>query len=213
MTVFERRNYQVAVLFSIILHLSLVLIVFPMQLLSIPDGVEEVAVGVYEFAPSEPQVITTAPEPEIAIGPEKTLSRPVPSRPKPAAPINQQPKSGEPGQNPKPIESTPKGPISLGDGVGMVLGFGEKPSYPKNAENEGVEGEVLVRVLITKDGAIESTEFIKRSGDSRLDNAAFDSLNRKWTFKPNTEDYYIEIKFTFINYETDYKLIKSATRP
>jgi TonB family protein len=213
MIVSERRNYQVAVLFSIIFHLSLILIVFPMQLLSIPDGVEEVAVGFYEFIPSEPQVITTALEPEVPIESEKPpLSKPTP-RPKPVTPTNLQSKSGESNQNPKLIESPPKGPVSLGDGVGMVLGFGRKPSYPKNAENEGVEGEVLVRVLITKDGEIESIELIEQSGDSRLDNAAFNSLKREWTFKPNTEDYYVDILFTFINYETDYKLIKSATRP
>lgn len=213
MIVSERRNYQVAVLFSIILHLSLGLIVFPLQLLSIPDGVEEVAVGIYEFVPSEPQVITTAPEPEVAIETEKPLPKPVSNRPKPVIQTNQQPKNGEPNRPPKPIESPAKGPISLGDGAGMVIGFGRKPSYPKNAVNEGVEGEVLVRVLISKDGVIESTEFIKPSGDSRLDNAAANSLQREWTFKPNTEAYYIEMMFTFINYETDYKLIKSATRP
>lgn len=212
MTVSERRNYQVAVLFSIILHLSLMLIIFPVQLLSIPAGVEEVAVGIYEFTPAEPQAITTMTEPEVVIEIEKPLSKPVPSRPKPVVQTNQQPKTGGLNQNPSPIESTPKGPVSLGDGTGMVLGFGAKPSYPKNAENEGVEGEVLIRVFITKDGVIESTRFIKRSGDSRLDNAAAKSLEREWTFKPNTEDYYIDIMFTFSNYETDYKLIKSATK-
>lgn len=212
MTVFERRNYQVAVLFSIILHLSLVLIVFPMQLLSVPDGVEEVAVGIYEFIPSEPQTITK-PEPEAVIKIEKLPSKPVPNRPKPVVQTNQQPKTGGMKQDIKPTEIPAKGPVSLGDGAGMVLGFGQKPSYPKNAINEGVEGEVLVRVFITKDGVIESTEFIKRSGDSRLDNAAANSLKREWAFKPNTEDYYIDIMFTFINYQTEYKLIKSATRP
>lgn len=213
MTVSERRNYQVAVLFSIILHLSLVLIVFPVQLLSIPAGVEEIAVGIYEFIPAEPQAITTAPEPEVAIEIEKPLPKPVPSRPKPVVQTNQQPKPEGLNQTPSPIESTPKGPVSLGDGAGMVLGFGEKPSYPKNAINEGIEGEVLIRVHIKADGTLEGTEFIKRSGDSRLDNAAANSLKREWTFKPNAEDYYIDIMFTFTNYETDYKLIKSATKP
>lgn len=213
MTVSERRNYQVAVLFSIILHLSLMLIVFPVQLLSIPTGVEEIAVGIYEFTPAEPQAITIAPEPEVAIEIEKPISKPVPSRPKPVVQTNQQPNTGGLNQNPSPIESTPKGPVSLGDGMGMVLGFGEKPSYPKSAENEGVEGEVLVRVFIQKDGTLEGAEIIKSSGDSRLDNAAISSLKRNWTFKPNTEAYYIDIMFTFANYKPDYKLIKSATRP
>ncbi|MGE5606920.1 MAG: TonB family protein [Bacteroidota bacterium] len=212
MIVFERRNYQVAVLFSIILHLSLMLIVFPMQLLSISDGVEEVAVGIYEFVPSEPEVITAASEPEVAIELEKPLPKPVPNRPKPVAQTNQQPKTGQPNQSPNPA-NMPKGPISLGDGAGMVIGFGQVPNYPKNAENEGVEGQVLVRVLVKMDGTLESAELTKSSGDSRLDKAAVNSLKREWLFKPNTEDYYIEIMFSFADSNVQYKLIKSETRP
>lgn len=218
MIVSERRNYQVAILFSFILHLSLVLIAFPMQLLSIPDGVGEVAVEIYEFTPTEPQVTTTAPKkPEVVVGPEKPLPKPVSNRSEPAVQSELQPKVGKPNVNPsltpKPVENLPKGPVSLGDGSGMVMGFGSKPSYPKDAQNEEVEGEVLVRVLIKKDGAIEAIEPIKSSGDSRLDNAALNSLKREWVFKPSIEDYYVDILFTFEEYNSSYKLIKSATRP
>lgn len=218
MIVSERRNYQVAILFSFILHLSLVLVVFPMQLLSIPDGVEEVAVGIYELTPAQPQVVTIAPKPEVAVGLEKPpLPKPVPSRSEPAVQSELQPKVGKPNENPsltpKPVEDLPKGPVSLGDGSGMVMGFGSKPSYPKDAQNEEVEGEVLVRVLLKRDGTIEAIEPIKRSGDSRLDNAALNSLKREWVFKPGIEDYYVEILFTFEDYNSNYKLIKSATRP
>ncbi len=213
MTVSERRNYHVAILFSIILHLSLVLIIFPMQLLSIPAKVEEVAVGIYEFVDSEPEVMTSGPDPEITIKTDKPKPKPIPSPTKPVIQTNPKLKDGQPSQNSKPTENIPKVPISLGDGSGMVLGFGQKPSYPKNADNEGVEGEVLIRVLLRKDGTIEKVEFKKRSGDSRLDNAAKDSLTREWLFRPNTEDYFIEILFSFIDHEPDYKLINSATRP
>ncbi len=213
MTVSERRNYQVAILFSIILHLSLVLIVFPMQLLSIPAGVEEVAVGIYEFTDSQPEEPTIAPEPELVVKPKKTKPKPILNQTKPVAQTNPQPKTGQPNQNSKPTENLPKAPISFGDGAGMVVGFGQKPNYPKNADNEGVEGEVLIRALIKRDGTVENTQFIKRSGDSRLDNAAVNSLKLEWAFKPNVEDYYIEIMFTFVNHESNYKLLKSATRP
>lgn len=213
MTVSERRNYQVAILFSIILHLSLVLIVFPMQLLSIPAGVEEVAVGIYEFIDSEPQVVTIEPEPEVVVKPEKTRPKPIPVQTKPTVQTSPKPKNGQPNQDSKLVEKPPKGPTSLGTGLGMVIGFGQKPTYPKDADNEGVEGEVLIRVLVKKDGSIENTEFRKRSVDSRLDNAAVDSLKRAWSFKPNTDEYFIDIMFSFADHEGDFKLVNSATRP
>ena len=217
MIVSERRNYQVAILFSVILHLSLLLIVFPMQLLSTPDGVEEVAVGIYEFTPAKPRVTTTAPKPEVVVEPQKTLPKPVPRRPGPVAQSERQSKVEKPMENPgqtlKPVENLPKGPVSLGDGSGMVMGFGNKPRYPKDAQNEEAEGEILIRVLIKDDGTIEDIQLIKRSGDPRLDNAALNSLKREWIFKPNVEDYYVDILFIFKNYDSDYKLIKSATRP
>lgn len=214
MTVSERRNYQVAILFSIIFHLSLALIVFPMQLLSIPSGVEEMAVGIYEFAGSEPEIPATDPEPELIVKAEKPKPKPVPSPAKPVLQTGPKPKNGQPDQISKPGLDFPKAPISLGDGSGMVIGFGQPPYYPKNAENEGVEGEVLVRVLIKKDGTVENTEIKKKSGDSRLDNAAVNSLRREWIFKPNTEDYYIDILFSFtMDSRPSYKLVNSATRP
>lgn len=216
MTVSERRNYQVAILFSIIIHLSLILIVFPMQLLSLPSGpsgVEEIAVGMYEFDDTESELPNTGTDPVIVVKPDKIEAKPIASSTKPIVKMNPKPKKGQPDQNSKPADNLSKTPISFGDGMGMVIGFGQKPTYPKNALNEGAEGEVLVRVLIKKDGSIGNTELLKRSGDSRLDEAAVKSLKREWVFKPNTEDYFIDIKFEFIDYDTDYKLLNSATRP
>lgn len=214
MTVSERRNYQVSALFSIILHLSLALIVFPMQLLSIPAGVEEVAVGIYELTDSQLQVVTADPEPEVVIEPAKLRPKPTSNQPKQVLQTSPKPNNGQPNQNSKPVENPHKGPISLGTGVGMVIGLGQAPTYPKNAENEGVEGEVLVRVLVKMDGALEQGVLKKPSGDYRLDNAAVKSVYKDWVFKPNTEDYYIDIMFYFVkNSSPNYKLVNSATRP
>lgn len=213
MTASERHNYQSAVLFSIILHLSLMLIVFPIRLFTVPAGVEEVAVGIYEFTDSQPQVVTDDPEPELAAEPEKLRPKPIPSQPKPVVQIDPQPKKGEPNPT-KPGKNTPKTSISLGSGAGMISGFGEAPYYPKNALNEEVEGEALVRVLIKIDGTLEQVDLIKSSGDSRLDRAAVNSLKRDWVFKPNTDNYYIDISFLFVvKSGVEYKLVKSAIRP
>lgn len=219
MTASEHRNYQAAILFSIILHLSLLLIVFPMQLFSVPAGVEEVAVGMYEFSGTEPQIAAPVPEPEVAIKPElqpKPVSlQPKPAiQPKPTIQPNPKPQNGQSSQDIKPNGNLPKAPVSFGAGAGMVIGFGTAPYYPKNALNEEVEGEALIRALIKNDGALEQVDLVKSSGDPRLDRAAVNSLKREWVFKPNTEDYYIDIAFTFsLKSGVEYKLINSATRP
>lgn len=214
MTVSERRNYQVAIMFSIIIHLSLMLIVFQMQLLSLPSGlsgVEEIAVGMYEFIDSELVPPAAEAEPVIVVKPDNIKTKPIVNPTKPVAQTDPKPKKGQSNQNSKPTDNLSV-PISYGDGMGMVIGFGQKPTYPKNALNEGAEGEVLVRVLIKKDGSIGNTQLLKKSGDSRLDDAAVKSLKREWVFKPSTEDYFIDINFIFVDYDTDYKLLNSATR-
>lgn len=214
MTISESRNYQVAILVSIIFHLSLALIVFPMQLLSLPSNVEEVAVGVYEFVGSEPELPAATSEQELIVRAEKPKPKPSSSPAKPIVQTGPKPKNGHPNQISKLGEDLPKTPINLGDGSGMIIGFGQPPYYPKNAENEGVEGTVLVRVFINKDGILENTEVKKKSGDLRLDNAAVNSLKREWIFKPNTEDYYIDILFSFtMDSRPGFKLVNSATRP
>jgi TonB family protein len=214
MTASECRNYQVAVLFSIIFHLSIALIVFPMQLLSIPSGMAEMAVGVYEFADSEPEVQVTDTEPELIVKAEKQKSKPILNPAKPVVQTSPKPKNGQADQISKPGGEQLKSPTGLGDGSGMVIGYGRPPYYPKNAENEGIEGQVLVRVFVTKDGILENTEIKEKSGDLRLDNAAVNSLKREWIFKPNTADYYIDILFSFtMDSRPGYKLVNSATRP
>ncbi|NLW47708.1 MAG: TonB family protein [Firmicutes bacterium] len=214
MTVSERRNYQVAVLFALIFHLSLALVVFPMQLLTISSGVEEMAVGIYELSDFELEDQATEAKPELIVKAEKQKPKPIPSPAKPVVHANPKPKNGQPDQIVKPGTEHLNSPIGLGDGSGMVIGFGRPPYYPKNAENEGSEGQVLVRVFVKKDGSLEKTEIKEKSGDLRLDNAAVNSLKREWIFKPNTEDYYIDILFSFsMDSRPGYKLIDSATRP
>lgn len=214
MTLSERRNYRVAILVSIIFHLSLMLIAFPMGLLSLPSGVEEVAVGLYEFTGPEEELQAAPSEQEVIVKTEKSKPKPSSSPAKSIVQTGPEPKNGPSNQISKPGEDLPKTPINLGDGSGMIIGFGQPPTYPKNAENEGVEGTVLVRVFINKDGILENTEIKKKSGDLRLDNAAVNSLKREWIFKPNTEDYYIDILFSFtMDSGPGYKLVSSATRP
>ncbi|WP_284699991.1 energy transducer TonB [Chitinolyticbacter albus] len=58
-----------------------------------------------------------------------------------------------------------------------------KPSYPRQSQLLREEGTVLVKVRVSEAGLPLSTELVKSSGYSRLDNAALDVVKR-WRFKP-----------------------------
>ncbi|MCD4666003.1 MAG: energy transducer TonB [Bacteroidales bacterium] len=56
-----------------------------------------------------------------------------------------------------------------------------KLKYPKEANQNGIEGKVIVKLLISKTGAVKETEVIKSIPE--LDNAAIDAV-KKLKFKP-----------------------------
>lgn len=81
------------------------------------------------------------------------------------------------------------------------------PEYPQDANAEGIEGEVVVRVTISKDGEPIHPQIVSSSGDSRLDQAALDSVSA-WKFKPamingmkEATDVVIPIKFNLVDPE------------
>jgi protein TonB len=96
----------------------------------------------------------------------------------------------------------------------MVLNQGTLPRYPKNAMNEGVEGEVKVRVFVDVGGGLEKADLLETSGDFRLDKVTVSSLERGWKFKPETEKYYIDLVFSFrIKTGISILFVNSETRP
>ncbi len=95
------------------------------------------------------------------------------------------------------IGGVQNGPIGFGTGEGQVLRLGRMPTYPKGAMNEGKEGDVGVKLLISAGGALEKIELIQPSGDERLDKAVIYALQNEWQFKPQSQRYYIEIVFSF----------------
>jgi TonB family protein len=89
------------------------------------------------------------------------------------------------------------GPRSLGSGENMVAsGLEAKLYYPKKALNENKEGDVRLRALFTADGNLEKIELQQSSGDSYLDNVAFDYVKRL-KFKPINEKYYVDMLVSF----------------
>ena len=57
------------------------------------------------------------------------------------------------------------------------------PDYPAMSRRIGEEGRVLMKVLVSADGAAEDVQIEKSSGSERLDNAAMQAVKR-WRFIP-----------------------------
>jgi protein TonB len=57
------------------------------------------------------------------------------------------------------------------------------PVYPRPSRDMGEQGRVMLRVLVSTDGAAEKVEVDQSSGYERLDRSALDAV-RKWKFVP-----------------------------
>lgn len=57
------------------------------------------------------------------------------------------------------------------------------PSYPRLSRRMGEEGRVLLKVLVSAEGAANSVTIEKSSGSARLDQSALDAVKR-WRFVP-----------------------------
>jgi protein TonB len=61
------------------------------------------------------------------------------------------------------------------------------PDYPSRARRRGVEGTVILEVLVNETGQVEELALFKSSGHELLDRAARVSV-KKWLFQPGTRD-------------------------
>ncbi len=74
------------------------------------------------------------------------------------------------------------GPVRISGGVmAGQLTSRVDPEYPADARAQGVEGSVVLHVLVGKDGAVESV--IPVSGPEVLRQPAVDAV-KQWTYKP-----------------------------
>ncbi len=62
------------------------------------------------------------------------------------------------------------------------------PTYPREALLGGIEGTVVLKVLVDVDGKPLSVEIERSSGNRRLDDAARRQVLRKWMFRPAIRD-------------------------
>ncbi|HBF38912.1 MAG TPA: hypothetical protein DDW50_16530, partial [Firmicutes bacterium] len=148
-----------------------------------------------ETANLKPKIVPKMPSTDALLIGKKEGNRPIDIPTKgPSANGSGNTGNGEAAGNGKPGSGQPFG---LGFGEGMVTVLGPLPSYPKNAMNEGKEGNVALRILVNADGSLGNIEPRQLSGDLRLDNAAIYAIKRTWKFKPTTQSYHIDLVFSF----------------
>lgn len=89
-----------------------------------------------------------------------------------------------------PASDTPPSIESAGPVTGMQLEYvkATPPPYPRVAIVDGVEGVVLLRVLVGTDGKPVEVTVEKSSGHRVLDREAQRHVLRNWTFRPATRD-------------------------
>jgi protein TonB len=73
-------------------------------------------------------------------------------------------------------------------GVRLEYADAPAPAYPREALRDGIEGTVLLRVLVDVDGRALQVDVQRSSGDRRLDLAARRQVLDHWRFRPAMKD-------------------------
>jgi protein TonB len=151
------------------------------------------------------------PEPPPPVRPDELRERPLPVSPTPAAappraappPASNGPRQAAspartPSQRPSPPAPSPAvsspapapGNGSSGDTAASRSGGGGArlvrhvpPVYPAPARQRGIEGRVVVRLVVGADGVPAEVRVAQGSGSDLLDAAAVDAV-RQWRFEP-----------------------------
>ncbi len=84
---------------------------------------------------------------------------------------------------------------------GFAPTYNPKPEYPPIAKQSGMEGQVIVKVLVGSDGKVDEVEVLQSSGYKELDEAA-SSTAKEWEFTKPTKDgepvrVWVTIPFNF----------------
>ena len=202
-----KRRYRIATASSVGAHAALVLLIGALSLRAPaapgpPIPVELVMVAQPEQPHPAPTAVPPRPsgQPEarptpapLAVLAARPATRPPSSaggrdRVAPAPPRVLTARSGK-----EPAGPTGKGKEATGPGgrqeeeggptYGPAVIGGTLPVYPKHALDQGLEGTVVVSVLVGPDGSAQSVAVAKSSGHTVLDAAAVRAVKQGWRFK------------------------------
>jgi protein TonB len=139
--------------------------------------------------PPTPVVATTASHPKPVPKP-KQIAEPRSATTEPAAEstaVASLPSSGAVGSGAAGAGTGPGGGSGAGLGSGAAspaYGVNPEPPYPLAARRMGLEGTVLLRVVVGADGSPVSVAVLQSSGHAILDTSAADTVRAKWRFVP-----------------------------
>lgn len=195
---------------SLLTHALLLLLVFPNGGGSRGEDQRIMEVGLVEMPGVAPRIAPVArPAPSIKVKPlEKVRRESVPDREGQDKP---QPRETAAKQTVSVPASPPKGPsgtagpaagVSPGQGSGEGFGTGEglvlsRPvNFPKNAQNEGVEGSIRLAVFLTPTGSVRA-KILESSGDQRLDAYSLRVVTEAWRYAATSAGVRIAVTLNY----------------
>lgn len=101
---------------------------------------------------------------------------------------------------------------TLGAARGMALSFPQRSSYPKNAQNLGLEGRVLVEFYLTPEGTfLREPVILVPSGHQILDDYCRQMITKgEWRFKQAAQSYKVQVEISFVNNEVKIDFLGEA---
>ncbi len=139
------------------------------QPIPVPDKPTEVASGAppaLAMLQSPPSAIEEKVQQAVTVGPA--------SLPAPAT-------NGA--QSTQPGAALPAAPASVTRPTTPSYRFNPEPDYPPMARRRGLEGRVLLNVMVTSQGRVAEARIAQSSGHALLDEAAEKAV-RRWEFEP-----------------------------
>ena len=90
-------------------------------------------------------------------------------------------------QPPAPPAPPSDGPREVAPSVDMSMMRARPPRYPPQMLRRGIQGEVMLRILVSADGRPEKIEVEKSSGHREFDRSAMQAA-RNWRFNAGVRD-------------------------
>ncbi len=179
---------------AIAIHaLALMLLLIPMTAPQLRPETEEVVKPIWQI----PEIVPITKTPPISEPVDKTKASPKPDTPPKIAPTPApatvdnakaiDPAPAAAGAQPAdigPVEPV-AGPISLSS---LSYVKATPPPYPRPEMTAGVQGKVVLRVLVGIDGVPLEVSIETSSGNRALDQSALRHIKKTWRFQPAMKD-------------------------
>lgn len=174
--------------------LAMLLLLAPMALPTTPAFVEpRPDITVVDIVPLPP--VTLPPPERVQVVQPQTRPQPTPRIDTPVPQVEQiiVDHGTLPAETPVDLPAFDSGPVDMAPsapltGARLEYGHAPAPDYPRDAVRRGLEGTVMLEVLVDVDGKPLEVRIHRSSGHALLDRQAQRHVLRHWTFHPATRD-------------------------